>query len=359
MYYSNVLKVLALFQIVLLIYFLPYIKEKSVLTVEFLNKTEPSDNDLKRKIESYNIKQKIGNISACIFYGRKMFTEILFRYLDSNLKINGGILDKIVILMHLMDTKVNTNIESDFLKSYLSIHREGYELVEFNEGLRYKGLYSVLPDDDLIFKIDDDIVFIANGTFENMVDEYLKNDHLILSANVINHHTFSRQHAKMDLMKPFIINSNFTLLFQNNGSRTDTDKCKDDFRNWKKFPYCGAIAHESFLYNVYKNDFNLSQYNFSLFDINKDGYHAWRINFILFRGKIVNKMAYLYPNETSDEYIITKLITKHHNRHSCAFGSTVVSHFSYSAGQYEYLRETNILEKYKKLSYDYFDAKRS
>jgi hypothetical protein len=28
----------------------------------------------------------------------------------------------------------------------------------------------VLPDDDLIFKINDDIVFIANGTFERMVD---------------------------------------------------------------------------------------------------------------------------------------------------------------------------------------------
>ena len=56
-------------------------------------------------------------------------------------------------------------------------------------------LFSVLHDDDLVFKIDDDTVFIANGTFENMVEDYLKNDRFTTSANVVNHHTFSNIHS--------------------------------------------------------------------------------------------------------------------------------------------------------------------
>jgi hypothetical protein len=193
-----------------------------------------------------------------------------------------------------------------------------------------------------------------------LLREWLMN-HFILSANVINHHSFSVLHAKMGLMKPFNIENNYTLVLKNDKSKSDksqTDKCVSDVRSWRVDPYCGAIAHESFLYNIYKNDFNLNSYNFSLFDINKDGYHQWRINFIAFRGKIDNKMVFLYPNETSDEYILSVLIAKHHDRHAFALGSSLVSHFSYSThGQLQLLRETNILDKYKKLSLDYFKIK--
>jgi hypothetical protein len=318
-------------------------------------------NNNQERIESYKKKHKIGNISACIFYGRKIYTEILLRYLDSNLKINGGILDKILILNHLQSEKVNMTMESDYLYNYLSTHREGYELVEFKDRVSFKRLYSVLPDDDLIFKIDDDVVFIANGTFERMVDEYFKNDHFILSANVINHHSFSVLHAKMGLMQQYNIENNHTLVLKNDKSKSvksQTDKCLSDFRSWRVDPYCGAIAHESFFYNIYKNNFNLNPYNFSLFDINKDGYHQWRINFIAFRGKIAKKMVFLYLNETSDEYILTVLIAKSYNRHAFALGSSVVSHFSYSThGQLQLLSKTEILDKYKKLSIDYFKTK--
>ncbi len=201
-------------------------------------------------------------------------------------------------------------------------------------------------------------MFIANGTFETIVDEYLKNDHFILLANVINHHSFSSLHAKIGLMKPFNIKNNYSLVLKNNKSKSDrsnTDECLINVRSWRLDPYCGAIAHESFLFNIYKNNFNLNLYNFSLFDLNKDGYrHPWRINFILFRGKIANKMEFLYPNETSDEYILTKLIPKSYNRHAFALGSSVVSHFSYSKhGQVQFLSKTYILDKYKKFSIDY------
>ena len=116
-----------------------------------LNTTTIEKDDIKTRIKSYKLKHNIGNISACVFYGRKIYTEILLRYLDSNLITNGGILDQIIILNHLQPTKVNRTMESNFLENYLSVHRDGYKLVNFIGGyVSCKSLYSSLPDNDFI-----------------------------------------------------------------------------------------------------------------------------------------------------------------------------------------------------------------
>ena len=66
----------------------------------------------------------------------------------------------------------------NYLKEYLANHKTGYELIGPIGDHHFTQLFSVLHDDDLVFKIDDDTVFIANGTFENMIEDYLKNDRL-------------------------------------------------------------------------------------------------------------------------------------------------------------------------------------
>ena len=58
--------------------------------------------DIKLRIEKLKTEHNIRNIIAYVFFGRREFTKILFRYLDSNLKENGGILDKIVLIEHLL-----------------------------------------------------------------------------------------------------------------------------------------------------------------------------------------------------------------------------------------------------------------
>ena len=314
-----------------------------------------------RRIEFYKRKYKVKNIVACVFYGRKMYTEILFRYLDRHLKKNGGILDKIIILNHIMGSKGNITIESEFLRNYLDTHVDGYEEFKFRTRDTYQMLYSVLNDDDLIFKIDDDIVFIANNTFENMVEDYFTNDRFILSANVINHHTLSSVHAYMNMMLPFYesANKNYTLNLDDGKSINNNlslfKKCVKNQDMWRKNEKCSVIAHESFLYNIYRNNFNLDSYNFQFFKFfNKrtNSNERWRINFILFRGKDLNKISILYPN-VSDEEIITVLLTNIKNKFNFALGSAIVSHFSYYE-HINYLKETNILKKYDKLSLDYF-----
>ena len=137
------------------------------------------------------------------------------------------------------------------------------------------------------------------------------------------------------------------------------EKCaKKGVLNWRDYPKCAAIAHENLIYHAYKNKFNLTLYDFQIFDLNLFNYEAWRINFILFRGNVVNKMNNKYEQIESDEEIITEYLTRDIKKHCFAVRSAVVSHFAYSQdGNYEYLSKTNILSKYDKLSKDYLKSK--
>ena len=314
--------------------------------------------DIKLRIEKLKTEHNIRNIIAYVFFGRREFTKILFRYLDSNLKENGGILDKIVLIEHLLGSEKSQN--KDYLNEYLANHLTGYELIGPIGDHHFTQLFSVLHDDDLVFKIDDDTVFIANGTFENMIEDYLKNDRFITSANVVNHHTFSAIHRNMNILVPFYeLNNKSWIQGSIEEKKNETSifkKCiTKRLLNWRDKPGCAAIAHENLLYYAYKYNFNLTLYDFKIYDINSFSYEAWRINFILFRGNVVNKIHVKYKHVESDEQIITELLTKDNNKHCFAVGAAVVAHFAYSTdNNFIYLNKTNILSKYDKLSIDYF-----
>ena len=80
-------------------------------------------------------------------------------------------------------------------------------------------------------------------------------------------------------------------------------------------------------------------------------YDRWSINFILFRGKYLNKIG-----GRDDEEIISNYLSRQNGRHGYALGSAVVCHFSFNY-QKEYLYSTDILDKYDQLSKKYLDVK--
>ena len=294
-----------------------------------------------KTLETFKKKNNIVNIIALVFYGRQSSVSILLKYLEKNLKSNGGILDKIVFA-------VRTDKIEDirYLDKYLkNKSKNEYKRFKIRVNQKYSEAYKHLDDNDLVFKIDDDVVFISNGTFERMVEEYLKNDLLILSANVVNHPILTYIHTKIGAILPFIEIKNYTY------SKTENSKeFHDIITEKKKNSYMlnhqvGAISHESFFAH-YKNK-NLKVYDFGLWDFHKFNYSRWSINFILFRGKYINKIH--LSKLGSDEHIISIEIPKEHNKHAYALGSAIVSHFSYMK-QYVYLSKTDILNKYKLIS---------
>ena len=303
-------------------------------------------------IESYKKHYKIRRVIAFVFYGRKKTASILFRYLDRNLKVNGGILDKVIFAVRT-DNKDDLLCLENFLKN--NKHLECcYEKKVFATATKYKELYTVLYDDDLVFKIDDDVVFIANGTFEKLFEEYLNGNHFILSANVVNHPQLSYVHARLRAILPFIEVKNYTWeKAKDTNEIDDTVVMGADYgpmSKWWKNGNCAAIAHESFLYHANNNNLNI--YDFKIWDFNTVEYHRWSVNFIVIWGKHLNKLNSTHSKVSSDEVTLTAVIPKELKKHSIALGSALVSHFSYWS-QFQYLSKTDIIEKYDTLSFKY------
>ena len=244
---------------------------------------------------------KVRNIIALVFYGRQISARILFRYLEKNLKINGGILDKILIAVRT-DNKEDLN----FIDAYLNQvdNKDCYMRSNFSSSSNYKTLYTILHDDDLVFKIDDDVVFISKGTFEKMFEEYLKNNHFILSANVVNHPQLSYVHARLRAILPFYEVKEFMWEKSRNESE-EIDATLAMGTNygptskWWENPKLAAIAHESFLHHA--SNGNLDIYDFNVWDFNIVEYHRWSINFIVIWGKYLNRINSTHFHIPSDE----------------------------------------------------------
>jgi hypothetical protein len=333
------------FVILMIITFLIIVYNNSVVNVIY-NLSVKKTNWIDELYNKYNFT---GKTYALIFYGRKAQATILLRYLEKNLKVNGGILDKIVFSVRTDNKK-----DLEYLDSILKQNKSYFEKRVFPAYYDFKELYDELPHEDLIFKIDDDIVFIAPNTFENMLKEYLINNLIVLSANVINHSFLSHVHARMMAPIPFYENKDNRTWTKDEDSNTlDRSECGfgdyGPFSRWWSNGKCAAIVHESFFVNARNN--KLGNYNFLKWDFHQGGYERWSINFILFKGKYVNQLKSRFPS-IEDEVAISREIPKIYDRHSYSLGSALVVHFSYFS-QNDYLKNTMLLQKYYEFSTEF------
>ncbi|KAI1775054.1 hypothetical protein F4818DRAFT_417628 [Hypoxylon cercidicola] len=124
-------------------------------------------------------------IVALVFYGRKRTVDFLDCYLQQNLVANGGYVDEIRFMVH-------TNKEEDleYLKDLVSKRAEDYQIVDGGacEGSSYGCIWdSVVEDDTIYIKIDDDIVFIHPDTIPQLVHTRIATPHpFAVSANLVN-----------------------------------------------------------------------------------------------------------------------------------------------------------------------------
>ena len=180
----------------------------------FSTKKQQVSRNNKDVIQNANLNEKanfiVNNTYALVFFGRKKQTSILMRYLIKNLKINGGVLDKIVFAV-----KTDKKEDLEYLDSVMNQNKSNFQRINFKNSGRYREIYVTLQDNDMIFKIDDDIVFIADYTFERMIEEYFTKNLLFLSGNVVNHPLLSHVHARMMAISPYVEVENFTWIKPN------------------------------------------------------------------------------------------------------------------------------------------------
>ena len=238
-------------------------------------------------------------------------SELITKYLVANLKSNGGILDKIVY-------GVQTN-RFESIRYLKEIHPNEVFMVDTVEFI--KSNYPLIDDHDLVFKVNENTVFISNVTWSSMVDEYLaKNNDEILTANVISDPFMFRAHMKIGAIKPFsyTIFDNWMLYDQTNHLNVKT--CED---NWHHYHRCPQLAHENFFYNIKIN--GLGAYNFGRWFFDKHKHY-----FVLLKGYQLKRKLY-DPKSTG----------------ALAVGQAIVScieHFD---------KEKSILKRYEQLARDH------
>jgi hypothetical protein len=317
-------------------YFYAYHLKYPVKTIFSTSVIKEVCKNQEKKIKNKNFFDK--NITALVFFGRKQSVEILIKYLIVNLRKNGGILDRIKFAV-----KTKNKDDLNYLNELIKLYPNDFSKAEFNT---FASMYDLIENDEYFFKIDDDIVFIKNETFENMFIEYTSKNHMFLSANVINHPRLSDVHAFQGAIKP-----ECNISYCNYSKISFCAQGPVSFNNWWKEPDCAKLAHESFFEN-FKNN-NLKVYDFGLWDFHHVQYHRYSINFFLSQGKYVNKISKDYLN-TEDELTISSLIPMKTNIHTFSLGKSLVCHYSYFTTFDGLVKFSHILQTYKNISDTYF-----
>ena len=109
-----------------------------------------------------------------------------------------------------------------------------------------------------------------------MLEEYIKNKLLFLSANVVNHPLLSYVHARMRAIMPFYeISQNDWIKYENITEIEETPSKNNTYDAWGSWLYCdkcAAMAHHSFFYD------------FKIWDFHSNFYTRWTINLKLMKN---------------------------------------------------------------------------
>lgn len=281
-------------------------------------------------------------VKVFIFAGRQQTMELLMPQIKSEY------IDEIIIAKNTR----NTN-DLKYLNT-LSKTFEKIKYIELPENVKkdnhkaWKYLYRFMQDEDSIyFKMDDDVIYIKPGYFENTLK-------------------FRYEHPEYLCIFPVIVNNPFCctllkvhpLMFAN---LNKYDLQKAYFYSGKY----GARLHEQFLEFPDDEMWKIPNYEFGreavLFKNKKheeivnhmvDWAYAIRpgINAICYFGKdfksldVANKINACY----SDELFLMYNVLKDTKWKHCILGDTLVSHFAFS-GQNGLRNRKDILEKYKRL----------
>ncbi|KAJ2906723.1 uncharacterized protein MKZ38_000459 [Zalerion maritima] len=327
-------------------------------------------------------------IIGLVFYGRRQYVQILDCYLKRNLKSNGGLFDEVIFA-------VKTDIEEDvkFLDSIVDT-TPGYVKYERESIKGYGGSWEVALEhkNDILIKIDDDVVFIEDNAVSAIVKRLLENpDYFAVSANVINNPLLSYVHRGLGMYEPFFpemekpepeqVNSSSWRVselpsydgprdgpkgFSINGStpapykghrwlpvrERPFDIFKTPARDIGSEPGKPALTswaiaaqtHYSFFQHLEQGDTH--QYKFNTWDYH---YHRLSINFLGIRGRDV---AECYPFPVGDdEAYLTLRRPREIGRHLVVDGGGLVAHYAFGPQYHAHggkgILWTDILDRYQ------------
>lgn len=342
---------------------------------------------LPERIKVLRDKLRPLKVGALVFYGRRDKVKILNTYLERNLFSAGGILHEVLFLRHTENKE-----DLQYLEELLACHPAVYhsKFVSLKREAFAQILHS-LPRDRLYVKMDDDILYIEDGTIELLAEAKLhRQDLYLVSANVVNHPILGPVHCHLQAMIPFAPieglsywcepplshqqceaqgkkmgpcrgnECNWVIVTNSNGTHQPLDiesasvfaiyneseaenKNSCFWGDWK----CAAIAHNSFLHRWKEG--TLDAFKFSVWDFSFPDYNRrWSTNFILFNTSILPTTATEFYYSEEVMLGLGEPAKKH--MHCAAIGETLVAHFGYWPQNYYLHRYTNLLQRYEEVA---------
>lgn len=299
--------------------------------------------------------------------GRKMYLEILYKYLCKNKH-----------LLDRWDIWVNTKNESDlnYIKelgekdSFINIIYPDWPYESSYPNLSITPFWSKATDEDTIYiRFDDDVVFIDDNTIENLIDFRINNpEYFFIYPFIINN-----THHSKDLQLKGLITEDYGVIGEYQNLHSDGINDRTSLHNMDFIRY----LHEKFISYYNENNYNLLmtpekivwdmcnssyQYN-SNGELKKitNGTPQIAINCVCWFGSLFKKICPInncfFDGEitqrdlTDEEAYITIVKTKEMNMFSCTAPNTLIVHFLFHT-QRGKDGLNDILEQYKKIAND-------
>lgn len=253
------------------------------------------------------------------FAGRKYNLEILLKYVEK--LFNQGSIDE----FHLWNFTRNEEDEK-----YIKSLSTKYKIItpnnkdKWNEYYEY---YKKIKDNDIIIKIDDDILFIDTSTFDEFI-EIVKNEKcLAVFPSIINNGVCAFYQQKHDILPKSIHEFKYETYYGdvvNNGT-------------------IGTKIHEYFTQN--KNEVIKKSKSIRPKIINHTIGDRISINFFGITGKNFKKLQ--FTDKCDDEHELTVENTKRLQMNVCIFMNFIVCHGAFSPQRKTGLDELYICSLYK------------
>jgi hypothetical protein len=256
-------------------------------------------------------------------YGRHRYVEILVRHLL-------GLRD--VIDEHHFWINTDDADDLEFVQNLAAAYPDFFRLVYDSSRVSRKNCVPRIclfwqkcdEDDTLYLKFDDDLVWMADGAVERLLEFRLDNpQYLAVFPNTVNNSLCSHLHQRMGLLPDHPV-----IEYECLGEVS--------WRRWQTAQTC----HETF-FRLYA-----TRYRFSTWQLR--ACERFSINAMCWLGSDLAEAARRF--EGDDEEWVTEILPRETNRHCCIVGDSLVTHFAYGPQRAELEANCEALAAYKALA---------
>lgn len=319
------------------------------------------------------LDEKGMGITIVIFWGRMRYVKILWPYIERNLRVNGGSVDVVVILYLARQPEEATDGNREFLEDIAKKFPTVVDSRPFCVLAFGCAFSEILTDPKQVYiKLDDDIIFIKDGSIEHLAYQTLLNpDYSFYAGSVVNNPQDSAIHKYAGVYPPSSYHwSNESRMGSPDPPFYNRTQTAAWYYGKNMYDTMGSWVHEAFIYNVANN--RLDVYGFDLWDNNQcrcglpqealnycndHGFYRWNVNvFSWIRKPWHDPQVYMVP--TFDEIWVSGMWAQWIPPHrSAVVGEALFVHAQFLLQRYSSpdfgLREDVLLPWYTELARQY------